>query len=83
MPGLFQIGYETFHKQLYPINNVISRTSTSGIMSINKTSKLLRYEIMCLKSDGAPILRSLNSIMILVYRFTDDIISPVVNQRDL
>ena len=83
MPGLFQIGYETFHKQLHPINNVISRTSTSGIMSINKTSKLLRYEIMCLKSDGAPILRSLNSIMILVYRFSDDIISPVVNQRDL
>ena len=83
MPGLFQIGYETFHKQLYPINNVISRTSTSGIMSINKTSKLLRHEIMCLKSDGAPILRRFNSIMQLLFKFNDDIISPVVNQRDL
>ena len=81
MPGLFQIGYETFHKQLYPINNVISRTSTSGIMSINKTTKLLRYEIMCLKRDGAPILRSLNSIMKIRFKFNYDIISPVVNQR--
>ena len=50
-------------------------------MSINKTSKLLRYEIMCLKRDGAPILRSFNSIMKLLFKFNDDIMSPVVNQR--
>ena len=81
LPCLFQIGYETFHKQLYPINNAISRTSNPGIMSINKTTKLLRYEIMCLKRDGAPILRSFNSIMKLLFKFNDDIISPVVNQR--